>query len=80
MWSRCVGFSLALAVAFSACERKEPASPRDDASSTEVVVDMNMVEVATPLAFPLVKAETRTVPKELSVNGTIPRMSAAPCR
>ncbi len=45
--------------------------PTTPATQVEVITDNNVIEVPRPDEFPLVKAGTRSVSKELSVNGSI---------
>ena len=52
-------------------QQQAAALPASPPAQVEVITDNNIIEVPRPDEFPLVKAGTRSVSKELSVNGSI---------
>ncbi len=52
-------------------QQQAAALPASPPAQVDVITDNNVIEVPRPDEFPLVKAGTRSVSKELSVNGSI---------
>lgn len=65
-------FFLCAGLLVAGCEEKNETNlPTTSAAPVEVITDSNVIEVSRPEEFPLIKASTRMVSEELSVNGSI---------